>query len=115
MTQLEAASWLSAWNARDLGQILEHYAPNIEFSSPFAARLMDDSPVRGHEALQRYFALALERFPDLHFSDVRAFPGEQSLVLVYRSVNDLEAAERMVFDSEGLICRVWAHYRLAIG
>lgn len=114
MTQSQAdqfaASWKSAWNARDLERILEHYSDDIEFVSPFAAGLMGDSSVRGRESLRTYFARALDRFPDLQFSHLRVFPGENSLVLCYRSVNDLDAAETMVFDEQGLVRRVWAHY-----
>ena len=118
MTQLQAddfaTRWLAAWNAHDLGQILEHYAPDIAFSSPFAANLTGNDVVHGREALANYFALALGRFPDLHFADPRTFPGAQSVVLVYRSVSQLEAAEMMIFDADGLVCRVWAHYRAAM-
>ena len=117
MTQLHAndfaAHWLASWNARDLAQILEHYAEDIEFSSPFAAGLTGDSLVVGKAALTNYFFLALGRFPDLHFSQMRAFPGHDSVVLVYRSVNGLEAAETMVFNSNERVRRVWAHYREA--
>ncbi len=105
--------WIEAWNAHNLEAILAHYADDIEFSSPFAAHLMGDSLVRGREALRDYFSLALERFPDLHFSGPRAFEGAQSVVLCYRSVNNLDAAETMVFNDSGLVYRVWAHYREA--
>ena len=104
---------MSAWNAHDLDAILAHYAENIEFSSPFAAKLVGDSLVRGRPSLRDYFGRALRRFPDLHFSDLTVYPGADSVVLCYRSVNDLDAAETMVFDVQGQIARVWAHYRPA--
>ncbi len=110
-----AAAWLRDWNAHDLPAILAHYAPDVEFSSPFAKALTGDSLVVGRAALAAYFALALERFPDLHFPGARAFAGAQSIVLVYRSVNDLDAAETVLFDGDGLVSRVWAHYRAAVG
>jgi hypothetical protein len=117
MTQLEATTfstdWMNAWNTHDLDSMLAHYAHDIEFSSPFAANLMGDSLVRGHASLRKYFSRALERFPDLHFSNMRAFPGADSLVLCYRSVNNLDAAEMMVFSGSALISRVWAHYSAA--
>ncbi|BCM94046.1 hypothetical protein IAD21_05942 [Abditibacteriota bacterium] len=106
-----ANQWMTAWNAHDLDTILAHYADDIEFSSPFASRLVGDSLVRGRDALREYFSLALERFPDLHFSDMKVFLGANSIVLCYRSVNSLDAAETMVFNESGLVHRVWAHYR----
>lgn len=115
MTQIQAnefaGQWLAAWNAHALAHIVQHYALNIEFVSPFATKLTGNSLIVGREALTRYFAVALENFPELHFSHMRAFPGEGSVVLCYRSVNDLDAAETMVFDKDGQISRVWAHYR----
>ena len=108
-----ASEWMSAWNSHDLDAILAHYADSIEFSSPFAANLMGDSLVRGRASLRDYFSRALERFPDLHFSGLSVYSGAHSVVLCYRSVNDLDAAETMVFDEAGRVSRVWAHYRPA--
>ena len=104
---------MSAWNAHNLDAILAHYAENIEFTSPFAASLIGDSLVRGRAAVRDYFSHALQRYPDLHFSAMSAYPGAGSVVLCYRSVNDLDAAETMVFNAQGQIARVWAHYRPA--
>lgn len=119
MTQAQAdrfaARWIAAWNRHDLDAILAHYAATIEFTSPFAARLTGDALVRGQDALRAYFALALERFPDLRFDDVRAFPGATGVTLVYRSVQNLEAAETMILDAHERAVQVWAHYRTPIG
>jgi ketosteroid isomerase-like protein len=34
-----AAAWYAAWNAHDLEAILEHYADDVEMSSPLVAAL----------------------------------------------------------------------------
>jgi ketosteroid isomerase-like protein len=41
--------WIAAWNAHDLDRILAHYAEDVEFRSPFVAKLMgrSDGLVRG--------------------------------------------------------------------
>ncbi|RYX84045.1 nuclear transport factor 2 family protein [bacterium] len=115
MTKIEAedfsSKWMGAWNSHDLEAILDHYAEDIEFSSPFATRIMGTALISGIEALEEYFSRALERFPDLHFSHMNVFSGAQSVVLCYRSVDGLDAVETMVFNDCGLVHRVWAHYR----
>jgi ketosteroid isomerase-like protein len=105
-----AREWVAAWNAHALDDILEHYAEDVVFSSPFAAELAGDGTLRGKEALRAYFASALERFPELRFSEPRVALGAGSVCLVYRSVRDLVAAETMLFDEDGRIVRVHAHY-----
>lgn len=110
MTDAFAADWIAAWNRHDLDAILAHYAADVVFTSPFAARLTGDGTVRGRDALRAYFAAALAKFPDLHFRPRHALPGVNSLVLVYDSVEGLLAAEAFEFDAGGNVCRVTCHY-----
>jgi len=107
-----ADAWLQAWNSRDLARIMEHYADAIEFRSPFIVKLMDiaDGSLHGKPALAAYFAQGLAKFPELHFTLLQVLPGVGSVTLLYRSVNDLLAAEVMEIDAAGKICRVMAHY-----
>jgi ketosteroid isomerase-like protein len=35
------ADWLAAWNAHDVEAVLAHFADDVLFSSPIAARVMD--------------------------------------------------------------------------
>ncbi|OHX35776.1 DUF4440 domain-containing protein [Methylomonas sp. LWB] len=108
-----AAEWLQAWNDRDLERILGHYADSIEFTSPFAQALLGEASgtVVGKPALRDYFRIGLGKYPDLQFTLLHALPGVASLTLVYRSVNDLLAAEVMEIDQDAKITRVNAHYR----
>jgi ketosteroid isomerase-like protein len=107
-----ADDWIAAWNARDLEKILAHYDEGIEFTSPFVARLQGDArgTLTGKDALRSYFQTALERFPDLHFELLHLLPGVTSVVLFYHSVQNLLAAETMIFGTNGKIVRVLAHY-----
>jgi len=109
---MRARAWVEAWNRQDLDAILSHYAPDVEFTSPFVARLLGDPTgiVRGREALRAYFAGALEAYPELRFEFFQVFAGVDSLVVYYRSVRGLYAAEMMALDGEGQVARVLAHY-----
>lgn len=107
-----AEAWLQAWNSRDLARIMAHYADAIDFCSPFIVNMLQrpDGRLLGKPAVQAYFAQGLAKFPDLHFTLLQALPGVGSVTLLYRSVNDLLAAETMEIDADGKICRVLAHY-----
>ena len=104
--------WVEAWNAHDLDRILAHYHPDVEFRSPFVAKIAGEPSglLKGVAALRPYFAEALKKFPDLRFTDLRAHAGVSSITLTYRSVMNLYAAEVMVLDDRGRVVRVEAHY-----
>jgi ketosteroid isomerase-like protein len=107
-----ADEWYAAWNAHDLERILSHYSEEIVFTSPFAVEIAGraDGRLEGKEALRDYFAAALERFPDLKFEPIALMVGTNSLVLHYRSVKGLLAAELMRIDESGLVTDASAHY-----
>ena len=107
-----ASEWIAAWNAHDLDRILSHYADDVRFVSPFVQRMMgqQDGVVQGIPALRDYFSRGLAAYPDLRFELYTALAGVHSVTLYYRSVNNLLAAEVMVFDSDGRISSVLAHY-----
>lgn len=108
-----AADWLQAWNNRDLERILDHYADAIEFTSPFVQALLGETSgmIAGKAALRDYFLAGLSKYPDLQFTLLHALPGVASLTLIYRSVNNLLAAEVMEIGEDAKITRVNAHYR----
>jgi ketosteroid isomerase-like protein len=107
-----AEEWYGAWNARDLQRILSHYSDDVVFVSPFAVEIAGraDGRLEGTDALRAYFGAALERFPDLKFEPIALMVGLDSLVLHYRSVQDLLAAELMRVGNDGLVTEVIAHY-----
>jgi ketosteroid isomerase-like protein len=107
-----ADEWYASWNAHDLERILAHYSDDVVFASPFAVEIAGraDGRLEGKEALRAYFGAALERFPDLRFEPIALMVGIDSIVLHYRSVQDLLAAESMVVGDDGLVREVRAHY-----
>jgi hypothetical protein len=107
-----ADDWIAAWNAHDLDRIMTHYGEEIDFTSPFIVKLLGNpaGTVRGRAALRSYFAKGLAAYPELRFELIGVASGVDSVVLHYRSVNDLEAFEVMVLDRAGTVSRVLAHY-----
>jgi hypothetical protein len=107
-----AAEWIEAWNSHDLDRILSHYAEEVEFFSPFAARLLDapGGLLRGREALRDYFTRGFDVYPDLRFELYGALAGASSIAIHYRSVADREAIEVVDLAPDGLIHRSAAHY-----
>jgi hypothetical protein len=68
------------------------------------------APSMGREALSAYFRKGLQAYPDLHFELIRTLIGVDSLLLYYRSVKGLLAAEMMIINGEGQIQTVRVHY-----
>jgi hypothetical protein len=107
-----AAEWVSAWKRHDLARILEHYADNVVFISPFVVKLMGEATgtLQGKEALRAYFSKGLAAYPDLKFKPLGVLTGVNSLVVYYESLGNRLAAEVMELDEKGKIRRVLAHY-----
>lgn len=116
MTDSEAAlfaqRWAAAWNCHDLEAILSHYSDNVELTSPLVTSILSEghSVVSGKTNLRDYFRRGLEAYPDLQFTLRAAYPGTESVVVLYESIRGLRAAEFMQFDVEGRVARVVAHY-----
>jgi hypothetical protein len=112
-----ASEWISAWNRRDLETLLRHYAEDVEFTSPFVVRILgkESSTLKGIEAVREYFSRALAAYPRLHFGLFGVYAGARSIVVQYRSVAGLLAAESMEFNEARQVCRVHAHYSIEPG
>lgn len=107
-----ARAWYGAWNAHDLQRIVGHYRHDIVFVSSFVGAVDDSTgdELRGISALIQYFDRALKLYPQLKFEPISVFDGPQSVVLHYRSIDGLLAAETMELDRDGLVTRALAHY-----
>ncbi|HVE39832.1 MAG TPA: nuclear transport factor 2 family protein [Planctomycetota bacterium] len=107
-----AEEWVDAWNRHDLDGILAHYAEDIVFTSPFAAKLVPggDGTVRGRSALRDYFKAGLSAYPDLRFTLRHVAVGVESVTLIYDSVKGLLAAETMTLNRHRKVTRVQCHY-----
>src|SRR5689334_5660661 len=106
-----ARSWTAAWNSHDATRIASHYHEDVEYHSPFVARLTGCDGLHSRTAFEEYVASALARYPELHFGpEMTVASGMGSIALVYRSVADLLAVETLVLDDAGLIVRAHCHY-----
>ena len=93
--------WLAAWNDHDVEAVLAHFAEDVVFSSPVAARFMGgDGVVRGKAALRNYWETALRGVPDLHFELVGTYVGVDTLVINYRNERGGLVNEVLVFDGD---------------
>jgi hypothetical protein len=95
-----------AWNAHDVEAVLAHFADDVTFTSPVAARIVPDSGgvLRGKEALREYWSLALSKMPDLRFEVVSVFTGVSTLVIAFRTQRDDLCSEVLEFE-DGLVVR----------
>lgn len=103
--QAYAEQWIADWNTRDLDRILPHYADDVVFRSPVAARVRPDSRgiIDGKAALADYWAAALAQVPDLHFTLETVFASVEALTIVYRNQRDAQVAETLVLGPDGLV------------
>jgi hypothetical protein len=65
--------------------------------------------LRGKAAVGAYWAAALERIPDLHFTLIDTFVGAGSLIIHYQGARG-PAAEVFEFGADGKVIRAAAHY-----
>ena len=107
-----ANEWIEAWNSHDLDRVLEHYASDVQLTSPFVPRILgvDSATIGGIETLRDYFNRALRIYPDLKFVPRRVYSGVQSVVIEYESVNGRLSAEMLQFNKAGKVSLIVAHY-----
>src|SRR5512145_2443849 len=80
-----AAEWVESWNSHDLKRILSHYADDFIMRSPIIA-LMGIEPTGvlvGKEKVGAYWAMALERVPDLRFRLIDVYVGADGVSINY--------------------------------
>ncbi|BBY21691.1 nuclear transport factor 2 family protein [Mycobacterium stomatepiae] len=96
--------WVDAWNAHDVEAVLGHFHDDVVFTSPVAARVVPGSSgvVRGKSELRRYWALALQQVPNLHFHIEDVYLGVDTIVIAYRNQDGGLVSEVLRF-SGGLI------------
>jgi SnoaL-like domain len=117
MTEADAdafvSEWIEAWNSHDVERITSHYHDDVDYYSPFIARLAPGRDhLHGKNEVREYVASGLDRFPDLKLGPViTVAPGDGSVAAVYRSVDNLLAVETLVLDGAGLVRRAHCHYR----
>ncbi len=107
-----AKDWIASWNSHDLASILEHYADNIEITTPMIklALGIDSGSLKGKEQVADYWGKALQKLPDLAFELYDVTAGVDSVALYYKSVMNKNAIEVMFFNKEGKVDKMIAHY-----
>jgi len=107
-----ARGWVQAWNAHDLERILNHYAENIVFRSPYIEAIVgnETAVIRSKEGLRRYWSAALQKYPDLHFEFERVYVSEDAITIAYLNNRAGSVAETLVFGPDGRICEGLAAY-----
>jgi ketosteroid isomerase-like protein len=91
--------------------VLGHFADDVVFTSPVAARVVPGSAgvIRGKQALRAYWTEALRRIPDLRFEVLGVYLGVNTLVVNYRDQTGRVVNEVLAFDGP-LVVRGEATY-----
>lgn len=107
-----AADWISAWNGRDLDQILRHYADDVEFCSPLVVRRMGlvHGRLHGLASLREYFRKGLAAHPYLRFELITVATGPSGICMVYRRDSGATVCEVLEIDEHGRIRSASAYY-----
>jgi steroid delta-isomerase-like uncharacterized protein len=95
-----AAAWVKAWNEHDVEAVLAHFAEDVVFTSPVAARVVPETGgvVRGKAAVRAYWNRALTQVPDLHFDVEGVYAGVDTVVIAYRNQAGGLVSEVLEFD-----------------
>jgi hypothetical protein len=107
-----AREWIAAWNSHDIDSIMHHYSETVVFASPLIMKILNiaDGTIIGKEKLRAYFITGLTRFPELNFKLYQVLAGCKSMVIHYKSVNNLVGAEMMVLDDDFKVKSCLCHY-----
>lgn len=110
-----AAEWIAAWNSHSIDAIMSHYAEDVTVKSPFLVEAVKGSggTVSGRETLRAIYSKAFQKYPDLKFELIRVLASTESVVLHYKSVENLLAAETFVLGEDGKAKLVLCHYSVA--
>ncbi|GGC12226.1 hypothetical protein GCM10011352_43370 [Marinobacterium zhoushanense] len=108
-----AEEWVESWNSHDLDKILAHYEEDFEMSSPMIKKYEDvpSGKLKGKKDIASYWAGALKRSPNLHFTLLNVLVGANSVTLIYEGVRGL-SAEVFHFSNSGKVESAYAHYNL---
>jgi hypothetical protein len=109
--------WDEGWNTENLDVIMEPFAEDVVFNSPYVARATGDpgrTTVTGYGPLRRYLDDALRRSPGIRYTLTQTYVGPDSLVLVYLAhrpgAPDLHGADLMRIDAAGKVVEWRCHY-----
>ena len=94
-----AIRWAEAWNARAVETVLEHFHPDVVFTSPTTLAVTGSPTVRGKEALRAYWTAALTRISSLTFTVdyILWDPALRELAIVYSA--DINGQTKRVYEN----------------
>ena len=104
------SSWIEAWNRRDVEAVLEHFADDVEFTSPVAQTVVGRGTIEGKAALRAYWEEALRQRNTSHFTLDHSIWDSDRRELAIVFMRDLDgerrrACELLQFDPGGLVVR----------
>ena len=104
--------WIEAWNEHSIEKIMSHYDSDVEVRSPFLAIAVPGSEglVSGKEKIQEIYSKSFIKYPELKFEIIHTFYSTESVVIYYRTVENMLAAETFWFNEKGLAKKVFCHY-----
>lgn len=105
--------WLNSWNSHNLDKILSHYSDDFTIETPLALSLYPESKgvVRGKDEVRKYWAIGLERIPDLKFEVLDILIGIDNLTIYYlNTANNRRSVEIMSFNDDGKVYRALVNY-----
>lgn len=116
--ELFANTWIEEWNRRDIDALVAHYAADIRFVSPVAAKRTGSSVVIGREALTAYWS-GTRKYRNFVFTFESLVWDSARLVLAivyHREVDERRdrAVEIFQFGPEGIVRAGEAMYGAAV-
>lgn len=112
-----ARHWEDGWNTVDLELIMQPFAAEVVFSSPFVPSQTGDlakTTIEGVEALRAYIAGALQRAGDVRYTLNSAYAGTDTVILVYTchlpDGSDKPGADIMRVNGAGQVVEWRCHY-----
>lgn len=108
-----ASEWIESWNSHNIDNIMAHYAENVDFTSPLIVNILNkaDGRLSGKSALKDYFLKGLTAYPDLKFELYHVLAGVNSIVIYYKSVKNLVAAEVLILNEKEEVEQCICHYK----
>jgi ketosteroid isomerase-like protein len=104
--------WLEGWNGEDVELIMEPYADDVVFSSPFSG-----STIAGRAALTEYVDAALKRTPGIRYTLDETYVGTDAICILYTASlpngTTKSGADTMRVDGSGQIVDWRCHYTRA--
>lgn len=106
-----ARDWCDAWNRRDLDGIMDHYADDVELSSPTVIKRwgIADGWLRGKDKVRENFAIGVKA-PNLHFELLDVLLGVNAMSICYRRETGALVTDLVELDANGKGRRVIACY-----